>query len=472
MTQTIFDFIVIGAGPGGYVAAIKASQEGMTVAIIDKNLFPGGTCLNKGCIPSKALLRTSYQYREARDHFVDLGIHVGKVDLDLEKMMDNKDKVVRSLTTGIEGLFRKNKITYIQGQAELDQSRCVKVILTSGETKIYQATNILIATGSESASLPGIQVDERQIFSSTGALSFPKVPQHLVVIGGGYIGLELGSVWLRLGAKVTVVEALDRIVPTMDHEVGNALYQALTTQGICFKLHHKVIKVTPKEQELDLHIVASVGDHSVYETIACDTVLIAVGRNPFTKDLGLENIGVHLDERGFIPVDQTYQTSCPGIYAIGDVIPGPMLAHRAEEEGLAVVEHLRGRRDNPVNYEVIPTVIYTSPEVASVGLTEEQLKAQKVNYRVGKFPFLANSRARTIHETLGFVKVLTDQLTDQILGIHIIGEQAGNMISEATLAMEFKASAEDIARTCHAHPTFSEALKEAALAAYSQPIHI
>lgn len=471
MTETVFDLIVIGAGPGGYVAAIKAAQLGLKVAVVDKNPLPGGTCLNVGCIPSKALLNTSHKYLEARDHFATLGINVGKVDLDLQKMIGNKDKVVGELTKGIGFLFKKNNVTHIQGRAEFDQPTLIKVTLNSGETRNYQTNKVIIATGSEPASIPGVEVDERQIVSSTGALSLPKVPGHLVVIGGGYIGLELGSVWARLGAKVTVVEFFDRIVPMMDHEVGNALHKALTSQGLSFKLQHKVMKVESKGKELELHIVAATGDNPASEIITCDTVLLATGRRPFTKDLGLEKIGIILDERGFIPVDHTYQTSCQGVYAIGDVIPGPMLAHKAEEEGVAVAEHLVGKYGH-VNYDVIPAVIYTSPEVASVGLTEEQLKAQQANYTVGKFPFVANSRAKTVHETSGFVKILTDKVTDQVLGVHIIGEQAGNMIAEATIAMEFKASAEDIARTCHAHPTFSEALKEAALAAYDKPINM
>lgn len=471
MTETVFDLIVIGAGPGGYVAAIKAAQLGLKVAVVDRNPLPGGTCLNVGCIPSKALLNTSHKYIEAKDHFGALGINVGKVDLDLPKMIANKDKVVGELTKGIGFLFKKNNVTHIQGTAEFDQPTLIKVAMNSGEMKRYQASKIIIATGSEPASIPGIEVDEKQIVSSTGALSLPKVPKHLVVIGGGYIGLELGSVWARLGAQVTVVEFFDRIVPMMDHEVGAALHKALASQGLNFKLQHKVMKAEKKGKELELHIVAANGDNPASEIITCDTVLLATGRRPYTKGLGLEKIGVAVDERGFIPVDHSYQTSCPDVYAIGDVILGPMLAHKAEEEGVAVAEHLAGKNGH-VNYDVIPAVIYTSPEVASVGLTEEQLKAKQVNYVVGKFPFMANSRAKTVHETAGFVKILTDKMTDQVLGVHIIGEQAGNMISEATMAMEFKASAEDIARTCHAHPTFSEALKEAALAAYAKPINM
>lgn len=469
--ETVFDLIVIGAGPGGYVAAIKAAQLGLKVAVVDKNPLPGGTCLNVGCIPSKALLNSSHKYVEARDHLAALGINVGKVDFDLQKIIGNKDKVVGELTKGVGFLFKKNNVTHIQGKAEFDQPTQIKVTMDSGEVRNYQASKIVIATGSEPALVPGIDIDEKQIVSSTGALSLPRVPGHLVVIGGGYIGLELGSVWARLGAKVTVVEFFDRIVPMMDYEVGTALHKALASQGLSFKLNHKVVKVDHKGKGLELHVTPSTGDSSAAEIIKCDTVLLATGRRPFTKNLGLEKIGVMTDERGFIPVDPTYQTSCPGVYAIGDVIPGPMLAHKAEEEGVAVAEHLAGQYGH-VNYNVIPAVIYTSPEVASVGLTEEQLRAQQVNYVVGKFPFMANSRAKTVQETTGFVKILTDKVTDQVLGVHVIGEQAGNMIAEAAIAMEFKASAEDIARTCHAHPTFSEALKEAALAAYDKPINM
>ncbi|WP_032113121.1 dihydrolipoyl dehydrogenase [Candidatus Paracaedibacter symbiosus] len=471
MSETVFDLIVIGAGPGGYVAAIKAAQLGLKVAVVDKKPLPGGTCLNIGCIPSKALLNTSHKYVEAKDHFAGLGIKVGNVALDLPTMLTNKDKVVAELTKGVGFLFKKNGVTYIQGTATFQNPTTLQVNLAAGETVTYQANKIIIATGSEPASIPGVDVDETRIVSSTGALSLSQVPKHLVVIGGGYIGLELGSVWARLGAKVTVVEFFDRIVPMMDHEVGTALHKALTTQGISFKLQHKVMKIDTKGKELELHIASATGENAPSETIRCDTVLVATGRRPYTQNLGLDTIGVAVDGRGFIPVDHHYQTSCPGVYAIGDVILGAMLAHKAEEEGIAVAEILCGKYGH-VNYDVIPAVIYTSPEVASVGLTEEQLKAHAVNYAVGKFPFLANSRAKTVHETTGFAKVLTDKVTDRVLGVHIIGEQAGNMIAEATLAMEFHASAEDIARTCHAHPTFSEALKEAALAAFDKPINM
>lgn len=471
MTETMNDLIVIGAGPGGYVAAIKAAQLGLKVLVVDQKPLPGGTCLNIGCIPSKALLNTSHKYVEARDHFEALGIKLGKVELNLSQMIANKDKIVGDLTKGIAYLFKKNGVTFVQGSAEFLTPHSIQVITQTNEVQSHQAHHILIATGSESATLPGVVVDEKRIVTSTGALSLSQVPTHLVVIGGGYIGLELGSVWARLGAKVTVVEFFDRIVPLMDQELGTALHKALISQGLEFKLQHKVIKIEEKDNQLHLHIIAANGNAQKAEIISCDTVLLATGRRPNTKGLGLDKIGVQMDDRGFITVDTRYQTSCSGVYAIGDVIPGPMLAHKAEEEGIAVVELLVGRYGH-VNYEVIPAVIYTSPEVAMVGLNEEQLKEAGVEYMIGKFPFAANSRAKTVNETTGFVKVLTDKATDRILGVHIIGEQAGNLIAEATLAMEFHASAEDIARTCHAHPTFSEALKEAALAAYDKPINL
>ena len=466
----MFDLIVIGAGPGGYVAAIKAAQLGSKVIVIDKKPLPGGTCLNIGCIPSKALLNTSHKYAEAKNQFESLGIQIDAIGLDLPKMLANKDKVVSDLTKGVAFLFKKNGIIFIQGSAEFLTADSIKVITDTGEDQTYRAKSIIIATGSEPASLPGVEVDETRIVSSTGALSLTAIPTHLVVIGGGYIGLELGSVWARLGAKVTVVEFLDRIVPMMDHEVGTALHKALVSQGIDFKLQHKVLKVESKGKMLEVSLAAATGVETA-ETLACDTVLLATGRRPYTKGLGLDKIGVQVDARGFITVDQAYQTSCPGVYAIGDVIPGAMLAHKAEEEGVAIAELLAGKAGH-VNYTAIPAVIFTSPEVATVGLTEEQLKEAQIEYSSGKFPFLANSRAKTVHETTGFVKVLTNKATDQILGVHIIGEQAGNMIAEATLAMEFHACAEDIARTCHAHPTFSEALKEAALAAFDKPINL
>lgn len=470
MSETVFDIIVIGAGPGGYVAAIKAAQLGSKVLVIDKKPLPGGTCLNIGCIPSKALLNASHKYKEAKDHFKDLGIKINQVDLDLPQMLANKDKVVTDLTKGIAFLFKKNGVTFVQGTASFLSANTLKVISPEGEETQYQAKNILIATGSDPATVPGVTIDEKRVVSSTGALALPTVPKHLVVIGGGYIGLELGSVWARLGAQVTVVEFADRIVPLMDKEIGEAFYKALVAQGITFKFQHKVIKVEEKGEKVTVDLAAAQDNNENVETLFCDVVLVATGRRPHTQSLALEGVGIQCNPQGFIVVDESYQTSCPGVYAIGDVIPGPMLAHKAEEEGIAVVEKIVGHYGH-VNYKVIPAIVYTSPEVATVGLTEEQVKVSGIDYKVGKFPFMANSRAKTINETTGFVKVLTDKKTDRILGIHIIGEQAGHLIAEAALAMEFHASAEDIARTCHAHPTFSEALKEAALAAYDKAIN-
>ncbi len=472
MTTQDFDLIVIGAGPGGYVCAIKAAQLGMRVAVVDKREVAGGTCLNVGCIPSKALLNSSHKYWEGTRHFEDHGIYAEQWRFDLQKMLARKNEVVAELTRGIGFLFRKNGVTFLHGHAYIVEPGRIRVTHHEGEVNHYNAKHIVIATGSEPSSVPGIEIDEEKVVSSTGALSLSRVPKHLVVIGGGYIGLELGSVWARLGAEVTVVEFFDRIVPAMDYELGTALHKSLSHLGIAFRFNRKVIKVVHHAKELTLHVVPSdVENIDIPEFISCDTVLVATGRRPYTHSLGLENIGIELDYRGYIPVDGNYATTCPGVYAIGDVIPGPMLAHKAEEEGVAVAELLAGQSGH-VNYEAIPAVIYTSPEVASVGKTEEQLRDAGIEYRVGKFPFMANSRAKTVGETTGFVKVLTDAFSDQVLGIHIIGEQAGSMIAEAALAMEYKASSEDIARTCHAHPTFSEALKEAAMAAYQKAIHI
>lgn len=472
MTQN-YDLIVIGAGPGGYVCAIKAAQLGMTVAVIDKRQSAGGTCLNVGCIPSKALLNSSHKYWEARHHFESHGVKYEHLHVDLKQMQTRKHAVVSELTKGIEFLFRKNKVTFLQGMATFKDDHTLAVTDAKGDIQTITAKNIVIATGSEPVSLPGIDIDEERIVSSTGCLNFERHPKHLVVIGGGYIGLELGSVWSRLGSAVTVVEYMDRIVPTMDHEVGTAFQKELAAQGIVFRLGIKVAKVVKHSKDLSVHLVPAKGQpiSDMPEIMSCDRILVATGRRPNTDGLGIEKIGVKKDTKGFITVNGHYQTSASHIYAIGDVIPGPMLAHKAEDEGIAVAELLAGQAGH-VNYEAIPAVVYTSPEVASVGLTEEQAKSKKIHYKVGKFPFSANSRARAVGNTVGFVKIITDEATDRVLGVHIIGEQAGNMIAEAALAMEFKASAEDIARTCHAHPTHSEALKEAALAAFTKPIHI
>lgn len=468
-----FDLVVIGAGPGGYVCAIKAAQLGLQVAIIDKREEAGGTCLNVGCIPSKALLTSSHKYYEARYDLEKHGIKAENWHLDIKKMMARKDAIVNDLTKGIEFLFRKNKITFYKGEATLLDANRVQVLSQGSQSDVLEATYIVLATGSEPTPLPGIEIDEDRVLSSTGALSLTKPPKSLVVIGGGYIGLELGSVWARLGSLVTVVEYFDRIVPMMDYEVGTAFQKTLENQGILFKLERKLVQVLTHEKNLTLHVLPAQAENSLdnVEIITCSHVLISTGRRPYTKNLGLGAVNIMIDNKGFIAVNEHYQTSCPNIFAIGDVIPGPMLAHKAEEEGIAVAELLAGQAGH-VNYQVIPSIVYTDPEVASVGYTEEQLKQYKIPYKVGKFPFLANSRAKAVGNTQGFVKIISDEATDRVLGVHIIGEQAGNMISEAAIAMEFQASAEDIARTCHAHPTHAEALKEAAMAAYSKPIHI
>lgn len=462
MEKNKVDLIVIGAGPGGYVAAIRAAQLGMSVLCVEKRKTLGGTCLNVGCIPSKALLHSSHKYNEAAHHLEKYGVKVGTLSLDLPQMMEQKNKVVEQLTGGIDYLFKKNKVNRLVGTAKIRSSESVEI---NGET--WKAKSILIATGSESASLPGITIDEKKVVSSTGALSLSKVPENLLVIGGGYIGLEMGSVWQRLGSKVTVVEFMDRIVPQMDHELGSALQKSLAKQGLTFKLSTKVKSLQEKGNKLNVQVESPAGS----ETLETDVVLVATGRKPYVEDLGLEKVGVARNEKGFIVVNENYETSVSGIYAIGDVIPGPMLAHKAEEEGIAAVENMAGQKGH-VNYEAIPSVIYTHPEVASVGKTEEDLKAEERAYKVGKFPFSANSRAKAVGDAEGFVKILADPLTDLVLGVHIIGPDAGTLIAEAVLAMEFSASSEDIARTCHAHPTLNEAVKEAALSVEERPIHI
>lgn len=463
MDKNKVDLIVIGAGPGGYVAAIRAAQLGLSVLCVEKRKTLGGTCLNVGCIPSKALLYSSQKYEEAGHLLADHGVKIEKLSLDLKKMMERKEKVVEQLTGGIDYLFKKNKVQHAVGEAHILSAQEVKV---NGET--WKTKNILIATGSESASVPGITIDEKKIVSSTGGLSLDHVPEKLVVIGGGYIGLEMGSVWNRLGSKVTVIEFMDRLVPAMDHEMGAALMKALNKQGINFKLSTKVTGIKEEKNKLVLSLEDASGNK---ENLEANTVLIATGRRPYTHGLGLEKIGVALNEKGFIVVNDSYETSVSGVYAIGDVIPGPMLAHKAEEEGIAAVEIIAGQAGH-VNYGAIPAVIYTHPEVASVGKTEEELKAEERSYKVGKFPFLANSRAKAVGDTEGFVKILADSLTDQVLGVHIMGPDAGTLIAEAVLGMEFSASAEDIARTCHAHPTLNEAVKEAAMAVDGRAIHI
>src|SRR3954447_17422769 len=460
-----YDIVVIGAGPGGYVAAIRAAQLGMRTACIDSRTTPGGTCLNIGCIPSKALLQSSEKFVEARYALAEHGVRVGEVGLDLVAMMARKDKVVGTLTRGVEFLFRKNKVDWLKGKARIAAPGRVAI----DDGREIETGAIVIATGSESIPLPGLTIDEQRIVSSTGALAFERVPERLAVIGGGYIGLELGSVWSRLGAKVTVIEFLDRILPNMDRELGPALQRVLTRSGVAFKLATKVVSGELGNEAVSLELEPAKGGER--EILAADAVLVAIGRRPFTDGLGLDEIGVARDPAGRITVGENFATNVAGVYAIGDVIQGPMLAHKAGEEGIAVMERLAGQKTE-IDYDAIPSVVYTWPEVAAVGKTEEELKAAGIEYRIGKFPFTANARARTNAETDGFVKVLADTATDRVLGVHIIGPDAGTMIAEAALAMEFGASAEDIARTCHAHPTLSEALKEAALAVDGRAIHI
>ncbi len=464
-----FDLVIIGGGPGGYVAAIKAAQLGMKVACVEKRGTLGGTCLNVGCIPSKALLHASHKYHEVKEGMADDGIEIGSVKLSVEKMMASKNAKVAGLTKGIEGLFAKNKVTYIKGMASFAADKKLTVQLNDGGQEELQATNIIIATGSEVSALSGVVVDEQKIVTSTGALELSAVPKHLVVIGGGYIGLEMGSVWQRLGAKVTVIEYADRIVASMDNEISSGFQKILVKQGFEFMLSTKVLKAEVNGKIVKVQTESV--DGKTQTTLEADVVLLAAGRKPHTSGLGLEKIGVELDKGGRIPVDGHYQTAVQGVYAIGDVIVGPMLAHKAEEEGVAVVELLAGQKPH-VNYDTIPGVIYTHPEVATVGKTEQQLKAEGVAYRVGKFPMLANSRARTSGETDGFVKIIACAQTDTILGAHIIAPGAGDLIGELVLAMEFKAASEDVARICHPHPSVSEAIKEACLATFAKPIHL
>jgi dihydrolipoamide dehydrogenase len=459
-----FDVIIIGSGPGGYVCAIRAAQLGLNVACVEKRATLGGTCLNIGCIPSKALLQSSEEFHHAAHALKDHGVLVDSVKLDLGRMQARKDEVVSANTKGVEFLFRKNKVTWLKGTGRIVGPGKVDVNGT-----IYGAKHIVIATGSESVPLAGVDVDEKQIVTSTGGLELDSVPGHLVVIGGGYIGLELGSVWRRLGAQVTVVEFLDRIVPTMDGEIAKAFERILTRQGIKFRLGMQVTGARKGNDGVTLTIEPAKGGNA--EELKADIVLLSIGRRPFTDGVGLADAGVTLDERGRVKTDEHYATNVPGIYAIGDAIAGPMLAHKAEEEGVALAERLAGQAGH-VNYSAIPGVVYTWPEVAAVGQTEEELKAAGVAYKVGKFPFTANARARAMAETDGFVKILADKTTDRVLGAHIIGPDAGTLIAELTTAMEFGASAEDVARTCHAHPSLSEAVKEAALAVAGRALHI
>lgn len=463
-TSNAFDLVVIGAGPGGYVCAIRAAQLGMRVACAEERETLGGTCLNIGCIPSKALLQSSENYSRVQHALAKHGITVGDVTFDLSQMMKRKDEVVSANVKGIEYLFRKNGVTWLKGRARIAGLGRVDVA-----GKLYQAKHIVLATGSESTPLPGIEIDEKTIVTSTGALSLERVPKQLVVVGGGYIGLELGSVWSRLGAAVTVVELQERLLPTMDAELAKQAERILARQGLKFRLNTKVLASERTNEGVALRIAP--GNGGPEEEIRAEVVLVAVGRRPFTNGLGLAEAGVRVNAGGRVETDDQFRTNVPGIYAIGDLIRGPMLAHKAEEEGVAVAEILAGQAGH-VNYNAIPGVVYTWPEIASVGKTEEELKAEGVDYAVGKFPFSANSRARTMGDLDGFVKILAERGTDRILGAHIIGPDAGTLIAELALAVEFDAAAEDLARTPHAHPSLNEAVKEAALAVANRAIHI
>lgn len=466
-----YDVVVIGTGPGGYVCAIKAAQLGLKTAVVEKNERVGGTCLNIGCIPSKALLHASEVFHEAGHSFDALGVEVVKPKLNLKKMMAHKDAVVEANVTGIDFLFMKNKIDVFKGTGKVLGEGKLSVTGADGETQEIESGNIVIATGSDVAGIPGVELemDEKVIVSSTGALELAKVPGHLVVVGGGVIGLELGSVWARLGAKVTVVEFLDTILGGMDGDVAKQFQRMLVKQGMTFKLGSKVTGVEKSGKGAAVTFEPVKGGDA--ETLEADVVLVATGRRPYTDGLGLERAGVVLDEQGRVRISEHFLTNVPGIYAIGDVVAGPMLAHKAEDEGVAVAEIIAGQAGH-VNYNVIPGVVYTQPEVASVGKTEEELKAEGTTYTIGKFPFSANARARAMQATDGFVKILADKATDKVLGVHIVGFGAGELIHEAAVLMEFGGSSEDLGRTCHAHPTMSEAVREAALATFAKPIHI
>ena len=461
-----FDLIVIGSGPGGYVCAIRAAQLGLKVCCVEKRKTLGVTCLNIGCIPSKSLLHASQIYSDTKS-YADIGINIDNVKLDLSKMMSSKDESVKGLTDGIQFLFKKNKITHIQGFGKITGKNEV-TILNDEANQIINGKNIVIATGSEVSVPDDVIIDEKDILSSTGALSLDKVPDKLVVIGAGYIGLEMGSVWSRLGSKVTVIEYADKIVPNMDNEISDQFQKILIKQGIDFKLSTAFKKINKKNDKLYVAIETQQGQAS---EISCDKVLISIGRKPYTFGLNLEKVGVKTDEKGFIITKNNFQTSVENIFAIGDCKLGPMLAHKASEEGTALAEIIVGQAGH-VNFDTIPSVVYTSPEVASVGKTEEELKSANISYKVGKFPFTANAKAKIMHQTGGFVKILSDATSDKVLGVHMIGADVGNMIAELALAMEFGASSEDIARTCHAHPTLTESIKEAALNVEKRAIHI
>jgi dihydrolipoamide dehydrogenase len=467
MSQEPFDLVVIGAGPGGYVAAIRAAQLGMRVACVEKDASLGGTCLNVGCIPSKALLESSERFYAAREHLSEHGIKVAGVELDLPTMLRRKDKIVSQLTGGIAMLLKKNKVASVRGLGKIAAPGVVEVA-RDGQIETLQAKRILIATGSVPVSLPGVALDGDRIGTSTEALAYPEVPKHLVVIGAGVIGLELGSVWARLGARVTILEYMPTLLPMMDADISRVAAKVFKKQGLDIRLGVKVTGATRKGDEVDVQYTAADGSA---QTITCDRVLVAVGRKPNTAGLGAEALGVQVDRRGAIQVGAHFETAVPGIFAIGDVIPGPMLAHKAEEEGIAAVEYMAGQPGH-VNYDAIPNVIYTHPEIASVGKTEAELSAAQVPFRKGSFPFLANGRAKALGETDGLVKILAHAQTDRVLGVHIIGPRAGDLIAEAAVAIEFSASAEDIARSVHAHPTLAEVVKEAALDAGGRVIHL
>jgi dihydrolipoamide dehydrogenase len=464
-----YDVLIIGGGPGGYVAAIKAAQLGKKVACVDNKQFIGGTCLNVGCIPSKSLLNITHKYHDAKHNFASRGIECKDISFSLDKIMKTKDSTVSGLGQGIAGLFKKNKVDYFNGLGKFESNNKISVALNSGENKLLEADNIIIATGSVPVTLPNIKIDEEKIVTSDGALSLKKVPKKMIVIGGGVIGLELGSVWSRLGTKVAVVEFADNILFGFDSDIRKEARKVFEKQGLTFKLSSKVTSAQIKNGKVEVEITLISGGNS--EKVDCDVVLVAVGRKPNTESLNLAKIGIKLDEKGRVIVNGQFKTNISNIYAIGDVIAGPMLAHKASDEGVVVAEIIDGQHGH-VNYDTIPGVVYTHPEIASVGKTEDELKNNNVLYKVGKFPFLANSRARTSGETDGFVKIIACKKTDQILGVHIIGDAAGELIAEATVAMEFKAASEDLARICNPHPTLNEAIKEASLATYFKPIHL
>ncbi|MBT4988920.1 MAG: dihydrolipoyl dehydrogenase [Rickettsiales bacterium] len=462
-----FDVVVIGGGPGGYVAAIKAAQLGLKTACVEKRGSLGGTCLNVGCIPSKSLLEFSHHFHDATHNFAEYGIEVSKPKSNIAKMMAKKEEIIKGLTGGIEGLFKKNKVTYFKGFGTIIGKDEVTINLDAKDQNI-KAKNIIIATGSEVTPLPGVDIDEKVIVSSTGALALKQVPKKMILIGAGVIGLELGSVWSRLGAEVEVIEYSDKICPFMDKDVSRGFKKILESQDFKFHLKRKVTSAKKTKSGVEIIVEDQAGGNA--ETMKADVVLVAIGRRPYTEGLGLQEIGVELDERGFIKINDKFQTSISNIYAIGDVVPGPMLAHKAEDEGVITAEIISGQSGH-IDYNLVPSVVYTYPEIASVGKTEDQLKEAGISYNVGKFSMMANSRARATLSDEGFVKILADKKTDKLLGCHIIGREAGNLIHEAVIVMEYGGSSEDLARVCHAHPTLNESLKEAAMATYGKPIH-